>query len=94
MSLVIGVPLASGAQFFVIMMVAIRAQRTPVYTRGESMTGRVWSARSDLNPKGIVQLGGELWTTELEGKTGKVRTGSRVEVVRVDGLRLIVREVD
>ncbi len=92
--LVIGVSLASGALFFVIMMVAIRAQRTPVYTGGESMTGRVGIARSDLNPKGSVQLGGELWTAELEGKTGKVRTGSRVEVVRVDGLRLIVRQVD
>ncbi len=92
--LVIGVSLASGALFFAIMMVAIRAQRTPVYTGGESMPGRVGIARTDLTPKGSVQLGGELWTAELEEKRGKVRNGSRVEVVRVDGLRLIVRKID
>jgi membrane-bound serine protease (ClpP class) len=93
--LVIGVSLASGAIFFSIMMIAIRAQSTPVYTGGESMTGRVGIVRTDLNPKGSVQLGGELWTAVLEdGKSPLARAGSRVEVVRVEGLRLVVRKTE
>jgi membrane-bound serine protease (ClpP class) len=93
--LVVGVSMASGAIFFAIMMVAIRAQRTPVYTGGESMTGRVGIARTELNPKGSVQLGGELWTAVLEdGNFSRVRAGTRVEVVKVDGLRLVVRKTE
>jgi membrane-bound serine protease (ClpP class) len=93
--LVIGVSIVSGAIFFGIMMIAIRAQRTPIHTGEESMTGRVGIARTDLNPKGSVQLGGELWTAELEdGSTSRLRAGTRVEVVKVDGLRLVVRKTD
>jgi membrane-bound serine protease (ClpP class) len=59
------------------------------------MLGRQGIARTDLNPKGSVQLGGELWTAELENQTsGKLRACSRVEVVKVDGLRLIVRKIE
>lgn len=93
--LVIGVSIVSGALFFGIMMVAIRAQRTPIHTGEESLTGRVGVARTDLNPKGSVQLGGELWTAQLEdGLNTRLRSGTRVEVVKVDGLRLIVRKAD
>src|SRR5512136_2433486 len=45
--LVIGVSIVSGAIFFGIMMIAIRAQRTPIHTGEESMTGRVGIARTD-----------------------------------------------
>jgi membrane-bound serine protease (ClpP class) len=92
--LVFGVSIVSGAIFFTIMMIAIRAQRTPVHTGVESMSGRMGIVRSDLTPKGSVQVGGELWTAELEGGSGKIPAGTRVEVVRMDGLRLIVRKTD
>jgi membrane-bound serine protease (ClpP class) len=92
--LVIGVSMVSGAIFFTIMMIAVRAQHTPVQTGEESMAGRAGVARSDLTPKGSVQVGGELWSAELEGGSSKIPMGTRVEVVRVDGLRLIVRKVD
>jgi membrane-bound serine protease (ClpP class) len=92
--LVFGVSIFSGAIFFVIMMIAVRAQRTPVHTGGESLTGRLGVARSDLTPKGSVQVGGELWSAELEEGRGKVASGTRIEVVRMDGLRLIVRKTE
>jgi membrane-bound serine protease (ClpP class) len=89
--LVVGVSLVSGGIFFVIMMIAVRAQRIPIRTGEESMSGRTGVARTDLTPKGSVQVGGELWSAELE-EGNKLPAGTRVEVIRVDGLRLIVRK--
>ncbi len=92
--LVVVVSLISGGIFFAIMMVAVRAQQTPVVTGEESMSGRVGIARTSLNPKGSVQLGGELWSAVLEEGASKLPPGTRVEVIRVDGLRLIVRKAE
>jgi len=90
--IIIGVSLLSGAVFFGAMMVAVRAQKTPVKTGVENMVGRTGTARSDIDPAGMVQLGGESWSAELaEGETAIVQ-GERVEVVAVRGLRIIVRK--
>ncbi len=91
---VVGVSLVSGAVFFAIMMVAVRAQQIPVRTGEESMSGRVGIARTSLNPKGSVQLGGELWSAVLEEGSPKLPPGTRVEVVRVNGLHLVVRKAE
>ena len=45
------------------------------------------------NPDGSVQLGSELWTAVLEDG-GNAPKGSRVEVVRVDGIQLVVQKVE
>ena len=92
--LVLSVSVASGAIFFGIMMIAVRAQKTPIHTGQESMTGRVGIAWTDLAPKGSVQVGGELWTAQLEQEDARLYAGTRVEVVKVDGLRLIVRKAE
>jgi membrane-bound serine protease (ClpP class) len=92
--LVVGVSLVSGAIFFGIMMIAVRAQKTPVRTGEESMSGRVGIARTILNPNGSVQVGGELWSAMLEEGAVKLAAGTRVEVVKVEGLRLVVRKVE
>jgi membrane-bound serine protease (ClpP class) len=90
--LVIGVSVVSGAIFFVIMMIAVRVQRAPIRVGEESMRGRIGTARTDLNPKGSVQVGGALWSAELEDESRVLPAGTRVEVVKVDGLRVIVRK--
>jgi membrane-bound serine protease (ClpP class) len=92
--LVVGVSIVSGGMFFVIMLVAVRAQRVPIHTGEESMEGRIGIVRSVLNPKGSVQMGGELWTAQLEEEDMKLAIGTRVMVMRVDGLRLIVRKAE
>jgi membrane-bound serine protease (ClpP class) len=92
--LVIGVSLASGAIFFTIMMIAVRAQRAPIRVGEESMSGRMGVARTDLNPNGSVQVGGELWSAELEEGSTIIYAGTRIQVIRVDGLRLIVRQAE
>lgn len=92
--LVVGVSIVSGGIFFAIMMIAVRALHAPIHTGQESMEGRVGIVRSTLNPKGSVQVGGELWTAQLEEEGLKLVAGTRVFVVRVDGLRLIVRKAE
>jgi len=92
--LVIGVSVVSGAIFFVIMMIAVRAQRIPIRVGEESMSGRLGTARTDLSPTGSVQVRGELWSAELEDGSSFVSSGTRVEVVKVDGLRVIVRKAE
>jgi membrane-bound serine protease (ClpP class) len=92
--LVVGVSVASGAIFFTIMMIAVRAQRAPIRVGEESMSGRMGIARTDLNPNGSVQVGGELWSAELDEGNTIIYAGTRIQVIRVDGLRLIVRQAE
>jgi membrane-bound serine protease (ClpP class) len=90
--LIIGASATTGIIFFVIMLIGVRAQKTPVSMGVESLVGRVGTARTDLAPRGQVQLASELWTAELVGEDEALSAGARVEVVAVDGLRLLVRK--
>jgi membrane-bound serine protease (ClpP class) len=90
--LVIGVSLASGALFLGVVLFAVRAQKTPVRMGQESLVGRSGTARSDLHPSGTVQLGGELWSAHLAEGEAPVARGERVQVVSVQGVRLVVRK--
>lgn len=89
---VIGVSMFSGAIFFVAVMFGVRAQATPVQTGIASLVGRVGTARTDLSPTGLVQLGGEQWTAELVPGSEQVTRDERVEVVGVHGLKLQVKK--
>jgi membrane-bound serine protease (ClpP class) len=91
--LVVGTSLITGLIFFVIMLIAIRAQKAPVRTGQESLMGKVGVSRSPLNPTGTVQVGGELWSATLAERDEYLPEGVRVEVIAVEGIRLRVREV-
>lgn len=91
--LVIGMGLFIGATFFAIVMIAVRAMRTPVVTGQESMTGKTGYAVSAIDPTGIVQVAGERWSAKLAEDTEPIREGERVMVIRTDGLKLVVRKV-
>jgi len=67
--------------------------RTPMALRmyGE-MTGRRARVSETLDPKGIVEVGDEIWNAEtVDG--GRVDEGEEVEIVSVEGLVLRVRPV-
>jgi membrane-bound serine protease (ClpP class) len=89
--LVVTMSSITGLIFFIVMMFAIRAQRVPIRTGQESVVGRIGNVRVAINPTGIVQLGGEQWTAVLDQGEEAIPTGTWVVVVRVEGLRLIVR---
>ena len=89
--LVVGMGVLTAAGFFVMMTFVVRAHRRPVEVGREALVGRKGEARSALAPAGTVQVGGELWSAEVEAGSPAIAEGERVEVVRVQGLRLIVR---
>jgi len=91
--LVIGTGIITGLMFAVIVGYALRALRIPVRTGQESFSGRTGIARTAIAPQGQVQLGSELWSAELfEGET-HIKKGEKVQVVHVEGLRLLVRKM-
>jgi membrane-bound serine protease (ClpP class) len=92
--LVIMVGVITGLAFAVIIGFSLRAQKRPIVTGRESMVRQAGIAVSDIAPGGQVQSAGELWTARLEEGAGPVRKGDKVEVVKVDGLKLIVRKKD
>jgi membrane-bound serine protease (ClpP class) len=89
--LVVGLGLFTAAGFFVMLTFVLRAHRRPVEVGREALVGRTGEARSTLEPSGMVQVAGELWSAEIEPGTPAIATGERVEVVSVRGLRLLVR---
>jgi membrane-bound serine protease (ClpP class) len=81
-----------GLVFFIILGFALRAQKTPIRMGTESLIGRTGTARTDIGPTGQVQVGSELWTAEPVQGSDSIRKGDKVEVVRIQGLRLIVKK--
>jgi membrane-bound serine protease (ClpP class) len=90
--LVIFVGIFIGLIFAVILGYALRAQRRPVITGMESLVSQTGIALSGLNPSGKVQAAGELWSAEAEDGSEEIQQGDKIKVVKVEGLRLIVRK--
>jgi membrane-bound serine protease (ClpP class) len=91
--LVILASICTGGIFFVFLLFGVRAQKSPIRTGVESMRGRVGTVRDALEPVGTVQLGGELWTAQSAEGEGPLQAGERVEVVHLEGNRLVVRKI-
>ncbi len=89
--LVIGTAIATAAFFMVIVSFAIRAQLRPVEVGREALVGRIGESRTELTPTGMVHVAGELWTAILEDQSSTLSSGEWVEIIGVDGLRLLVK---
>lgn len=92
--LVVGTGIFIAAGFFAIVTVALRAQRRPLLMGRPLLVGKVGVVRSDLNPQGEVQVGGEAWSARPTEGEGPLLQGTRVEVVGMDGLKLRVKKKD
>jgi membrane-bound serine protease (ClpP class) len=90
---VLAAALFTGGLFALVLTFALRAQRSPVRTGMEALVGLQGTARSELAPRGNVQVAGELWTAVIEEGTPPIPKGTRVEVVAVQGVHLQVRAV-
>lgn len=58
-------------------------------TGKEALIGAVGVAVKDLEPVGLVRVSGEFWQAKAESST--IRKGQKVEVVKLDGLFLVVK---
>lgn len=92
-ALVVGMGLFLGLTFGVILLYALRAQRTPIRVGMETLIGKTGYAQSDFGLTGQVRVESELWTAEPAEGSAVIRKGDRVEVVQIEGLRLKVRKV-
>jgi membrane-bound serine protease (ClpP class) len=89
--LVIILAVFTAGLFFVVLTFAIRAQRTHVRTGVESMVGRTGVVREFSHGMGKVLVGGELWSAQPLKSEKQIKRNETVEVVSVDGLKLIVK---
>jgi membrane-bound serine protease (ClpP class) len=92
--LVVGTSIATGLVFLAVVGIALRAQRIPARMGQESLPGRSGVVRTPLAPTGTVLLGSELWTAVADQGEGDLPAGALVRVVRVEGVRLVVRRED
>lgn len=89
--LIIGTSMLTGSVFLVILFFAIKAQKTPIRTGQESQVGKIGIARSVISPNGTVYVGGELWSASLVEGEKPILSGTRIVVVRAEGVRLFVK---
>lgn len=89
--LVIGMGIFIAASFLTIVTFALRAQHAPIRTGREALLGQIGVVVDNLNPRGTVHVAGEAWMAETEDNSF-IPEGERVQVIRIEGLRLIVRK--
>lgn len=86
--LYMAVLLVTGAVYWL----AIRAMRAPVVSGKQTVLRRVGRVRSADGHRGSVWVASELWSAE--SRDTPLAVGDAVEVVGIDGLRLIVRKIN
>jgi membrane-bound serine protease (ClpP class) len=84
--------LMTGGLFFGILIYALRARQSPLRTGAQILVGRFGTVTVDLNPRGQVQLGGELWSAESAEAGVDLPRGTLVQVDQVRGVKLLVRK--
>jgi len=82
----------TSALFIFIVSYAIKAQFKKPATGLEGMVGSTGITRSNLKTKGKIQIHGEIWNAILESSGEVIRKGEEVEVLRVEGMRLVVKK--
>ncbi|GAB6267401.1 MAG: nodulation protein NfeD [Smithella sp.] len=87
--LVPAVLVASGF-FIVVIVLAIKAQLRKHFSGSEAMVGAEAEVMKDIDEEGEVFLMGEYWKATSKEP---VKKGSKVRVIKVEGLRLIVEEI-
>jgi len=87
--LVVAVGVVFAGFFAMVATALLRMRRMPASMGVRAMIGQRATARSPLDPEGIVFIKGERWKAVAED--GPVLEGDTVEVVDVKGLTLFVR---
>ena len=64
-------------------------------TNSDAMVGKETIAKTDIDPLdgGVVKLGGEIWLAKPVDDCSVIKEGSKVRVIRVEGVSLIVEGV-
>lgn len=90
-TVIIPAVLATAAFFLFAVGAGLRAQMRKPTTGKEGLVGERGTAATDIAPSGQVFIHGELWNVTASEPISK---GATVEVVRVLGLNLVVKQAD
>lgn len=60
----------------------------------QTLVGATGIAQSDLRPDGFVRVRGELWRAVANSSDRPICSGTRVEIIAAEGMKLRVRAVD
>jgi membrane-bound serine protease (ClpP class) len=89
---VTSVLLITSAYFLIAVRGVAASRRKRVMTGREGLVRALGEARTDLDPRGLVLVDGELW--HAVSPLGRISAGQRVQVHAVEGMRLIVYAVE
>ena len=78
-----------GAFLLLVVGTLVRLRRMPAHTGRESLIGAKGTARSRLNPRGVVHVAGERWDATAEDPP--LDEDTPVIVTATEGLRLVVK---
>ena len=82
------VAIGSGALLFGIARASAGYRRLSSVSGSSALVGRIGIAKSEVDPSGVVHVGGEDWTAT--STAGPIHRGDEVRVHAVDGVRLVV----
>lgn len=92
LSLIIGVAIFTVLFFFLLLTLVVKVHKSKVTTGREGEIGMTGITKTELNPKGLVFVRGELWTAiSLEGK---IKRNELIEVEKIENLTLYVKKID
>jgi membrane-bound serine protease (ClpP class) len=67
------------------------AYETKVKSGSEALVGKKGIAQGNLSPEGYIRINLELWRAVADSGGPEIASGTEVEVVRAEGMKLIVR---
>ena len=80
------------ATFFGVLTLALRAQSVPLLTGHQTLIGKVGLIKAAVDPKGQIQVAGELWTALMVEGEAPLQLGERAEVAAIEGVILRVKK--
>ena len=90
--LVIGTGVFIAATFFGAVTLALRAQSAPILTGHQTLVGKIGLIKAAVDPKGQIQVAGELWTARLVEGEPPLQIGERAEVTGIEGVIVWVKK--
>ena len=70
-----------------------KAYETESPSGADRLVGELGTVTRTLQPDGYIRIGGELWQARVQDDSGKVPIGSKVRVLKAEGILLIVEEI-
>ena len=90
----IGVTVVGMILSFTLLRPMMKKRGKILKTNADALAGKLAIVEEDVNnaaPTGAVKINGQLWTARMDNPTDIVSKGDWVEIVRVEGAKLICR---